>query len=180
MDAKKREGRTTLFLESTVEDLMVDSFLTGRSLPHNCVQIFNIISCFISDTPWVERYSKKGEKEGKFGNTWSSIVHLVPRYQNLLHFNAHYKFSRSLLKVFPPTFHGITSSSLDQGINLPPRKKIYEREEKRLTNGNEIFSFFFFFFSFIRNKKSFRKKHEKYIVKFLNEFVLDFSFGNFF
>lgn len=59
MDAKKREGRTTLFLESTVEDLMVDSFLTGRSLRHNCVQIFNIISCFISDTPWLERYSKK-------------------------------------------------------------------------------------------------------------------------
>lgn len=154
---------------------MVDSFLTERSLPHNCVQIFNIISCFISDTPWLERYSKKGEKEGKFGNTWSSIVHLVPRYQNLLHFNAHYKFSRSLLKVFPPTFH------VPRPRNKPPSKeKIYEREEKCLTNGNEIFSFFFFFFSFIRNKKSFRKKHEKYIVKFLNEFVLDFSFGNFF
>lgn len=76
-------------------------------------------------------------------------------------------------------FHRLFTS-LDQGINLPPRKKIYEREEKRLTNGNEIFSFFFFFFSFIRNKKSFRKKHEKYIVKFLNEFMLDFSFGNFF
>lgn len=175
MDAKKREGRTTLFLESTVEDLMVDSFLTGRSLPHNCVQIFNIISCFISDTPWLERYSKKGEKEGKFGNTWSSIVHLVPRYQTcfiLMHIiNFHDRSSKFFHRLF---------TSLDQGINLPPRKKIYEREEKRLTNGNEIFSFFFFFFSFIRNKKSFRKKHEKYIVKFLNEFVLDFSFGNFF
>lgn len=143
MDAKKREGRTTLFLESTVEDLMVDSFLTKRSLPHNCVQIFNIISCFISDTPWLERYSKKDEKEGKFGNTWSSIVHLVPRYQNLLHFNAHYKFSRSLLKVFPPTFH------VPRPRNKPPSKEKNLRTRRETFNKwkwNFFLLFFLFFF----------------------------------
>lgn len=156
-----------------VEDLVVGSSLTGGSVRHNCVQIFNIISCFISDTPWLERYSKEGEKEEKFGNTWSSIVHLVSRYQNLLHLNAHYKFSWSLLKVFPPIFHGITSSFLDQGINLLSRKKIYKWEEKRLTIGK----WKWFFSSFFFNKESFQKKQEKYI---LNEFVLNFSFDNFF
>lgn len=67
----------------------------GGSVRHNCVQVFNIISCFISDARKI--FERRERRE--FGNTWSSIVHLARGYQNLLHLNAHYKFSRSVLRV---------------------------------------------------------------------------------
>lgn len=55
--------------KASVEDLVVvgvDCSLAGRSLRHNCVQIFNIISCFISDLAR-KIIRKKARKKGDSG-----------------------------------------------------------------------------------------------------------------
>lgn len=135
---KKREGNDSILRigGSTIsEDAERRTWRRriGGSVRHNCVQVFNIISCFISDAPKI--FERRERRE--FGNTWSSIVHLARGCQNLLHLNAHYKFSRSVLRVSINFSRGPSNKP-------PPRRKFMK--EKRLTIGNESdFSFLFFY-----------------------------------